>query len=258
MGVTVMSGFSPKGRIEYGERFLAGFASYWPGAVKLQVFVEELAEGSASVRPAYNLRSLWDCPGQREFLDRHAGNLAAQGRAKNLPIPWKPGAMANGYNFRFDAVKFSRQCFIPETAAAGLPDGEILVWLDADVVTHHPVPTGFLEGLIGDADGAFLGRGRKHSEIGYWAVRLSPGTRTFLAQLAGLFRNDTVFQLKEWHSAFAWDWCRIEATEQIGLVFRDLTPGGQGHVWHQSPLCRYTDHLKGNRKGKLASPERRR
>lgn len=249
MAVTICTGFSEKGRKEYGETFERTFFKHWPGSVALQAYVE------LEHPPALFERSLWACPGQREFLDRHAENLPAQGRQFVPGMNWKEADQRRGYSFRYDAVKFSRQCFIPQTAAAGLPDDDILVWLDGDVVTHADVPEGFVEGLLGESDGAFLGRQRKHSEIGFWAVRLHDGTREFLADLASRFSSDAVFNLKEWHSAFVWDTCRREASF---LNLTDLTPGGHDHVWHQSPLAAYTDHLKGGRKALGRSPERRR
>lgn len=204
--------------------------------------------------------SLWDCQGQREFLERHADNLEAQGRKPRRG--WKASHVRGGYSFRFDAVKFSRQCFIPEYAASLLPDGEVMVWLDADVVTLADVPAGFVEELLGGADVAYLGRQPKHSEIGFWACRIGPETRAWLAELADLFRSDAIFELKEWHSAFAWDHTRrlFEAGGAFGqgIDARNLTPGGSGHVWCTSPLAPYMDHLKGKRKAKGKSPERRR
>jgi hypothetical protein len=63
-----------------------------------------------------------------------------------------------------------------------------------------------------------------------------------------------VFALPEWHSAFVFDWVRGIAQ----LDEANLTPEGRGHVWLQSPLARYTDHMKGARKALGYSPERMR
>lgn len=256
MGVTICTGWSPKGFLEYGQRFEAG-AHFWPDGVDFRAYVETLEPGEFRDATGQGVRSvsLWTADGAREFLARHAGNLAAQGREFRPGMNWKERDRRTGYSFRYDAVKFSRQCFIPEAAAAELADGDILVWLDGDVITHSPVPTGWIESLLGDADVAYLGRERKHSEIGFYAIRLGPATRSFLYELADLFRTDLIFGLDEWHSAFAWDWCRRDA---CNVRFRNLTPGGHDHVWHQSPLASYTDHLKGARKGLAHSPEARR
>lgn len=55
---------------------------------------------------------------------------------------------------------------------------------------------------------------------------------------------------REWHDSYLFD---IVCT---GAVVRNLTPGGKRHVWVDSPLNPYLDHLKGERKKLGYSPER--
>ena len=244
---TICTGFSPKGYEDYGANFLESFDRYWPKDVRLLCFTEE----SVHV-PRGGLRSLWTCRGAREFIDRNVSQPQRCG--KGAHPSWRPKDHARGYSFKFDAVKFSRQCFIPEGAALELEDGEVIVWFDADVITFRPVPVDFVEKLLGPHDLCYLGRTNMHSEIGFWAVRLSPKTRAFLASLAALYRDETIFTLREWHSAFAFDHVRSRA-EYIRAV--NLTPRGTGHVWFQSPLAQYTDHLKGDRRKLMGRSEQR-
>ncbi len=253
---TVVTGAWGPRRQFYIDTFVAGFDKYWPGAVKLEVYIDGPVKlpvtggvGTSS------LSGLDDCRGYTEFMLRHRGNPIYCGRVARTI--WKPREMAAGYSFRTDAVKFAGQAFAPLDASERLPDGELMVWLDADVVTHTKVPLLWIDDLVGDADGAYLGREPKHSEIGFWAVRLNAHTRAMLKDFAELYRSDTLFSLKEWHSAFAWDHARRGA-EAYGVNLRNLTPGGSGHVWFQSPLKEFTDHLKGSRKARGASKERRR
>lgn len=248
MKIKVVTGFSPSGFIEYGERFLKTFEKHWPKDIQLAVYVEKpIAITSMRMTPV----PLWECYGAMSFVSRHRDDAEKNGRKPNER--WKERHKRGGYNFRFDAVKFCRQCFIPRDAAASMQDGDLLVWLDADVITFDTPPNGFLESLIGDADISFLGRARMHSEIGYWSVRLNPRTRAFLEEFGAMWDSDRVFELPEWHSAFVFDHVRREA----GLIERNLTPHGTGHVWFQSPLGKYTDHCKGARKALGHSPERK-
>jgi hypothetical protein len=254
MTTLVCTGFSPAGYFEYGRRFLETFWQYWPERVGLAVYTEE-----AVLVPRGECRSLWDCDGARAFYERHKDNPERCGRA---PIPgWRPKDRGVGYAWRYDAVKFFRQCLIPEQAAAGLADGDCLAWLDGDVVTFATVPETLVEDMLGPSDkGAdlvYLGRGAYHSEIGFWALRLNGRTRRFLAQLGELWRSDKLFALGEHHSAFAFDYCR-KAAQRRGLIARNLTPSAAaaGHVWFQTELGRYTDHLKGAKRKQLGySPE---
>jgi hypothetical protein len=244
---TVVTGFHPAGHALYGQRFLETFDAFWPSNIQLRCYVEE----SVPV-PRDGLRSLWSCDGVDDFIQRHSRSAEKNGRA---PLPaWRPKDHRTGYAYRFDSVKFSRQCFIPEQAAHELADGEILAWMDADVVTFKPVPEGFIESLIAEADLVYLGRVRFHSELGFWAVRLNSRTRQFLASLAALYREDKIFNLREWHSAFAFDHLRGQHRQ---MITRNLTPYGRSHVWFQSPLAQFTDHLKGSeRKERGRSLER--
>jgi hypothetical protein len=249
----VCTGFSPAGYQQYGRRFLETFWRHWPHEIGVVAYTEDpvMMPGAQ-----WQCRSLWDCEGARAFYDRHRQNPEYCGRAATSR--WKVKEHRTGYAWRFDAVKFFRQCLIPEHAAGDLADGDILVWLDADVVSFADVPAGLIDELLAGHDLAYLGRRGYHSEIGFWAVRLGGKTRQFLTDFAELYRSDAVFALSEHHSAWAFDHCRRLA-ERSGLKSRDLTPGGAGHVWFQSPLGLYSDHLKGPQR-KLAgtSTERRR
>lgn len=243
--IRVVTGFSPKGYQEYGRRFVDTFTKHWPKEIELRTYVEEpilLPRGTAHL--------LWSCNGAEEFIARHRDDPEKNGRAPN--DRWKERHRRFPYNFRFDAVKFCRQCFIPEHASLDMSDGDLLVWFDGDVVTESSPPKAFLDELIGEYDLSFLGRRGTHSEIGYWSVRLNARSREFVRLFADLWRSDLVFDLPEWHSAFVFDHCR----KVLSIRERNLTPHGTGHVWFQSPLARYTDHCKGNRKALGYSPEK--
>lgn len=257
MTLTIVTGMWGPKRNNYADTFLPGLRKWWPSEVGLQLGLDEPLARLLEPGRAGRIHWLHEDPGYRGFMDRHAGDPVACGARPAPGATWKPKCLRLGYNFRFDAVRFAGQAFVPALAARWMLDGEVLCWLDADVVTHAQVPADFIEGLIGDADGAYLGRHAKHSEIGFWAVRLSERTRGMLTAFSAAYLNDGAFDLKEWHSAYVWDDARRWAEDTLGVRMRNLTPGGQGHVWHQSPLAQYMDHLKGDRKAKGRSPERR-
>lgn len=248
--VTVCTGFSPAGYIEYGRNFLDTFDQYWPQDVNLVCYVEEIVHSNPT---RMNQRHLWSCNGIKNTLDRYKLNKAAQGREPT--DKWKEKDRAKSYNWRYDAYKFCRQLFIPEHAASYMPDGGILAWFDGDVVFFDKPADNLVDELLGYDDLIYLGREPKHSELGFWAVRLNQSTRQFLYLLAECYRVDTVFNMAEWHSAFVFDRVR-EHVGKRNLHMRSLTPGGTGHVWFQSPLGKFCDHLKGSRKARGISPER--
>lgn len=247
---TVMTGFSPAGETQYGRTFLDTFDRHWPKSVALKCYVEQPTEV-----PRDGSRDLWDCKGLKRFLDIH--NLPLFNGRVAMPC-WKPRERETGYSYRTDVRKFSRQMFIPREAAVDLPDGDILAWMDADVITDKDVPEGFIESLLGDAEICYLGRGKKHTELGFWACRLNRRSRSFLHDLAALLETGNFESKAQWHSAYLWDFVRSFAYDGMAKkAAKDLTPGGDGHVWFSTPLGIYTDHLKGNRKALGRSPERR-
>lgn len=257
MALTICTGMYGPRRDDYARIFLASFDRHWPADVRLHLysdppdpaFGQRVAEGLTRPRQA-QVSWLARTDGWAEFIARHQDDPIRCGREPAPGAKWKSGATAKGYNFKFDAVRFAGQAFIPEAAAKDLDDGDVLCWLDADVETIKAPPYGWIEAMIGYADGAYLGRVNTHSEIGFWAVRLSPVTRRFLQFFAWLYRHDDLFKLTEWHSAFAWDEAR-RVFEKDGLTMRDLTPGGRNNVFMASALSRFCVHHKGQRKGFL-------
>lgn len=253
MRIVVCSGFSPAGYEKYGKEFLRTFDKYWPKEVELLVYCEETVEV-----PRDGFMKLSDCRGVDEFIRRYQDEPEACGKKQtSRTVNWKPKDSLKGYSYKYDAVKFSRQCFIPEQAMleAQLLDDDILVWLDADVMTFNKMPDRFIQTTVGQFDLCYLGRQNMHPEIGFWAVKIGQYTRKFLRTFANIYRSGDVFNFDEWHSAFIWDKCREGLA--ANLKIKNLTPKGSGHVWFQSPLAEFTDHLKGDfRKTRGKSLER--
>lgn len=245
--IRVCSGVHPAGYLAFGARFLETFDRHWPADIDLKFYTEQPVEV-----PRGECRSLWDCDGAKAFAARHAMNIAAHGRAEHY---LRPKEVRAGYSYRFDAVKFFKQLMIPEHAATDMADGDILVWLDADVISHADVPAGTIEGFLRKTDLVFFGRENFHSDIAFWAVRLGPAARMFLASCAGTYRSDAVFKLPEHHSAHVFDHCR-RRYEAAGGKSRNLTPGGHGAVWLQSPLAPFAVHLKGKLKAHADDPQK--
>jgi hypothetical protein len=274
MSLTVCTGWSLEGWHLYGRRFLESFTAFWPSSVRLEVCGERDAmaattEHALALKEAGKLRhvvkfnpldSIFGCA---EFLYRN-DTPAARGRLRVAGQNWKERAVSAGYNWRYDAWKFSRQGFIPHFVSESmLPrDGQYLCWLDGDVVTHAPIADeSVITGLLpreAIRDGkliAYLGREPKHPDIAFQLYRIESQTLEFLWEFRRFYETDEVFELKEWHSAYVWHHC-LQLPKFRGLA-HNLTPGGSGHVWHQSPLRLWGDHLKGERKQNGRSPERR-
>lgn len=251
---TVVTGWKGGSYQQLGEEFIRTFDNYWPTEIELAAVVDIPANFHGRYLDRLTTFRASDCDGLDDFISRHSGNRLYTGKAEQRS--WTPSERHNGYSYRHDAVKFAPQLFFPELVSQDLNDGEILAWFDADVVTFRQVPERFIDGLIGESELVYLGRPPRHSEIGFWAVRLNNRTRRFLTALADMYRNDSLFKLSEWHSAFVFDHVRT-AYEMDGMQSRNLTGDAQGHVWFKCELGTMTDHLKGKRKIIGRSAERK-
>lgn len=245
----VISGFSPAGYIQYGKKFLETFDRFWPKDIELHVYTEEPVP-----MPRGECFSIWDIPGCQAFILKHSEIPSHVGREP--AAGWKSKELAIGYSWRYDAVKFCRQLFIPDHAIDMMLDDEIMVWLDGDVISFDTVDPKIIIDLLGDADVVYLGRKPKHSELGFWAVRVNERTRRLVRAIADLYRTERVFALGQTHSANVFDNV-VAASLQYGLKAKNATPKGEGHVWFQTPLATCLDHLKGDRKLVGFSKERR-
>lgn len=258
--MTVCTTWHPAGYKLYGHNFLTSFEKHWPKSIELGCWVEGAMPShrgpERQAAPRAQFHELGHCDGIIEFIGRNSGRPEVNGRIPNSR--WTTRERVQNYAWRYDAVRFCRQLFVPEACADYMHDGDVLCWLDADVLTFRDVPEGFVEGLLGDADACHLGRNPQCSEIGFWAVRLNERSRPFVVSLAETYRSGHVFTLPEFHSGMVFDHCLRAAAILFDLRVRNLTPNGKGHVWFQSPLCHYTDHLKGDRKKAGRSHERTR
>lgn len=223
----------------YGKNFVESFDRYWLPAVDLALITDQ-----PHPMPRGTMIDLDAIEGVREFRARWKGSRRATG--------WEPLAGMKrderGYSWRMDAAKWMPQALAPIGGLLLVQDGDILCWFDADVVTTSLVPVNWVEMLLDDHDVAMLQRGSYHSEIGFYAIRVSARTRQLLLRFADFYRTDAVFGLKEWHSAYVFD----RALEMFpGLTINNLNrENGKGHVWPKTRLAGHTEHRKGNRKDK--------
>lgn len=234
--ITVVTGFSPSGYDLYGRQFIETFNRYAPYDLDLVVYSAEpvpMPRGRCVPHAEVN--------GAVEFHERNKNIPERCGKA---PVPgWRKKDERAGYSYRHDAVRFAWQLLYPDHAADSVQHNDILAWFDGDVVFNSPIDTGWIERTLSPADLSFLGR-ETHTELGFWAVRMTHPGRAFVRALAETYRTDAVFKLPEWHSAYVFDHCRKGF---IGTA-NDLTPGQKGDVWRYTRLIDFSKHLKGNLK----------
>ena len=239
MSLTVISGWGPNCWAQYAHYFVETFERYWPAEVPLISYVETFVPECSRA----TLRGIRQCEGATEFIDRHRDVAERNGRAANRN--WKEKHKIAGYNFRFDAVKFSRQAFIPYHAALNA-ETEYLAWFDADVVFTSRVDPAWIESMLPkDSHIAYIDRKNYHPDIGFQLYRL-PQALPFLRAFREFYASDEVFTLPEWHSAHVWR----AALWRSGVASINLTPNASSDAWPTSPLAKFSIHRKGPRKYK--------
>jgi hypothetical protein len=202
--------YAPKHWESHARRCVESFEHHWAGMV-LRQFTDQALE----------LQSAW----LAAFKERHAARPT--------------------HNYRFDAVRFAHKVAAIELAYK-LGTADVLVWIDADSVTHAPVDAGWLAGLLGGGEFGYLRRARKYPECGFMLIRRCPAMDEFIGRLVEAYRSDGLFGMAEWHDS----WVIEQVRQQMDLKCVSLSgeAEGSGHPLVNGPLGSRLDHLKGQRK----------
>ena len=163
-----------------------------------------------------------------------------------------------GKEFLTDGVRFSYKVYAYCHAIIN-EDVDGLICIDADSVFHKPIDEQWIRKHIhkDDCMMTYLGRGDHYSECGFLYFNLKhPAVLSYAHRMKSLYDTDGIYNLKEQHDSFVWDYVRKEF-EKRGTRNFDIGDGKPGHVQARSILGPVYDHTKGNRKLKGRSPEAR-
>ena len=219
---------------QIGYKMLSSWLDKWPADINLRVYHEDsIINGTASNLSYYDLfKEESAC---KEFVERH----------KNRPDQQNDLELYKG------AVRFSYKTFSIINAAT-TSNADYLIWIDADTFTHTNVTHNFLSSLVEKEKYlTYLGRGNNYSECGFVIYNLNhPGNIPFMNVWRHLYEDDEVFKLEQWHDSFVWDQIRKTYEKDNIIENIDLSPWGKDyeHVFINSVLGEYMDHMKGPRK----------
>lgn len=154
--------------------------------------------------------------------------------------------------WKFDWKKWLPQALTPNAVLEynkHWVDGDIFVWLDADTLAVNSINEEWIQNILKDGDVAALFRKPKHTEIGFYAMRLNKSTRKVLKTFSDYYINGEVFDFDEWHSAYVWDKA-LESVENLKLI--NLNPTNEkrpgDHVYPYTILAERLIHNKGDLK----------
>jgi hypothetical protein len=215
------------------------FDQFWPTDVPLYLYAEQFEPDHP--RPIVRQLPAW----LAEFKARHAEKPGAH------------GLIDGNYHMRQDCVRFAHKVAAVTDAALTL-ETDVLIWADADTVTHAPVETGWLTALFPPGPYiAWLDRHQFHPECGFYMLRCNhPSHREIMSRWQQLYETDAVFGWEETHDSYVMQQLILKA-ERDGMIATHSLSGDArqtGHPLINGPLGARLDHLKGPRKALGRSP----
>ena len=243
----VVTTFNSRGYKEYGKSCLETFLRHWPKEVSLLVYAEDVKIDEDD--PRLILINQAEClPKLIEFRQRFREDPRANGILSSEAI----------YDFRWDAVKFSNKVFaVADAIRRCQPVADHLIWLDADTVTHRSIPQEFLDGIAPTNSelASYLNR-RIYPECGWVGYNLKHENISRFAKLfEHVYSSGEFLALTESHDSHVF-WLIVKQMKRdreakFKLLGSRFT---KRHVFINSVLGGYMDHLKGERKALGKSP----
>lgn len=229
---TVVTSFTQEGFDLYGRNFLKTFHEHWPSTVRLVVYFE------GGFLPARS--------GREEFrpISEVAGHDAFMGALK---FPLMRGRLKDKYSINWDAGMCRKSLIHAHSRVFG---GKVF-WIDADVITHSPVPESFLDEVLPDGKlCCYLGRDYMYTESGFMGFDTAhPHYSQFMQQLESALFSGVFLTLKGWHDCYLFDFVREHFPDRDFLNLAEGIPKHRGvHPFVNSALGKYMDHKKGKRK----------
>jgi hypothetical protein len=252
MKYSVVTTFNASGYNRYASKMIDTFLKNWPEEVHLYVYAEDCTvTQSAPNLTVYDLHA--QCPRLLAFKEKYKNDPRATGQQGVGPVDKK--GKQHGVGFRWDAVRFSNKVYAMCDAASRTLD--TVIWMDADMVCHSPITVATIQQLIpADANIAFLGRERKFTETGLWAINMGNSANIlFIQWMQAAYDNAEtgVLAMEEFHDCWVFDRTRerIAATVPAWTQLNwsaNFSKQGEGHPLINTEWGKYLDHLKGNRK----------
>lgn len=246
----VVTTFHSAGYQKYASRMIDTFLQNWPKDIELYAYAEDCAVTQTA--PNLTVMDLHAAsPELVAFKQRWGNDPRARGLVATGPADRK--GKQPGIGFRWDAIRFSHKIYAV-CHAAKVTHADVLMWMDADMVCHTPISVDFIESMFPPSYGlAFLGREKKFTECGLYAINLrDQTTQKWLGEFQLAYDSGRLMTMAEWNDCWVFDETRQEVQAQnpawqqlnwsAGLI------KGEGHPLINTPWGAYLDHLKGKRK----------
>ena len=237
MKLSVFSTWHPAGYDKYGRNFIQGYVNCWPKEVPLTIYAEDHVPEVPNYINILDQRTT--LPDLKAWQDRHKDNPHAHGHNKDMTKK----------SFLWDASRFANKTFALWHFAKHT-DSDVMIWCDADVRTHTTMSLQFLQDISPNEDQLVTYLGRKTWPECGWMMfnRKHPKFQEFMDLWRWIYESDDIFKHAEYHDSFIFGEL-VQEYRHNGTLFNNLgSDSSGGHIFINSVLGRYMDHLKGFRK----------
>ena len=253
--LAVVTTFPPNRWTAYAKRMIDSHVHFWPDNVMLYAYYE-------GKQPDYNHEKVKFInieevnPELVKFKQRHKNDPVANGEVHAIPggVRRLDGAGDKDKNkgsYLWDAVRFAHKTFAVDHAIKNCSTDYVL-WLDADTYTFRPISTNFVTELLPENKLVnFLGRGQTYPECGWVCYnRKHHKIKEFMQYWTNMYIEDTIFQEVEWHDSYLFWQCVKRIAPNDGVDIGKGAGAKGNHIFINSVLGAYVDHMKGKRKVK--------
>lgn len=231
----VVTTMNEAGWIETGKKMVDTFLKHWE--VPLTIYAEGFDPSGDYPELPIHIRTL------PSWVDNF--------KFKHHTVNQYNGRIGAGYDYRYDAVKFAHKVGALTDFGEEIDDG-VVIWLDADTITHEDVNPEWLEHLFPEpAYLAWLDRLNAHPECGFVMFRAShPYHKSFMQSFRNIYITGDIFRQREYHDSYILQQL-VASKVASGKIPPPASLSGD-ITWHHpfvnGPLGAKLDHLKGPRK----------
>ena len=220
------------------------FVENFPVSTHLYMYIDFKPSISDS-RITY--RKISDCVGLDDFQKKMNRNPYAKGKE----IVQDLHRQSHNSHILWNAAKFSFKVFSVEHCVLNSVE-DVVTWIDADTLAFQNLSLSMISDLIPPYCMVnYLGRLTKYTECGYVSYnKQHPLCASFVRDFAELYRTGAIFALKEWHDSYVFDLLRYAYERDHSVLNFNISHNEMehDHVFINSILGKYLDHLKGPRK----------
>ena len=251
---------------EYGRRMVLSFDRFWHPEIPLFVYAEGFnASDLGTTDRVINFDLLKMSPWLADFKVRNKETKPAprsedKFNARGRPIRRRYSRRMHNTEYMHDVVRFAHKSAAMLHAINLMKDDvDVLLWLDADTVTHRAIdPLWFDQLFPSDHLLGLLLREKVYPETGFIAFNLKdPAIDWFRYEFEDMYAKDGFLDLASWTDCHVIEDVMHRGIAEDRFKVHSLS-GGFEHTMHpfiNGPLGDRMDHLKGPRRKRAGRSE---